>query len=155
MSARASLIVGVRDEYLSVESCLFCFCWMLSRSSSELCEFVRNIFLEIIYAELRRTIHFSCWIKKIGSKSMVGIKIWQVKRKHVFRIVNAGDINIKHKKIDKNLRSYKQFQCLVTYIRFVASIYNCTLFSSLVLSFVLTLTQKYMARCIGVCLSKN
>lgn len=81
---------------------------MLSRSSSELCEFVRNIFLEIVFAGLRRTMHFSCRMKKIGSDSR-NSRDKDVARKHVFRIVNVVDINIKHKKIDKNLRSYNNF----------------------------------------------
>ena len=88
---------------LECTSRVYFFFRMLSRSSSELCEFVRNIFLEIVFAGLRRTMHFSCRMKKIGSDS----RDKDVARKHVFRIVNAVDINIKYKKIDKNLRSYK------------------------------------------------
>lgn len=65
---------------------------------------------------LRRTMHFSCRMKKIGSESTVGIKMWQVENIYILRTVNAGDINIKHKKIDKNLCSYKQFLRSVLHI---------------------------------------
>lgn len=53
------------------------------------------------FRRLRRTMHFSCRMKKIGSESTVGIKMWQVENIYIVRTVNAGDINIKHKKMIK------------------------------------------------------